>query len=298
MTSVHALDRALRETARVRVTEGGVSEDRVLGDRVLLDVADPVAVRLLRDALAVERTTDGHCMCLGDLAFEFFDGSDRRITVVGFHHGVSLRWPGWDGDALLRDGGQVLRWLADHGVNGPLEQEQRRRAARHEAQLDEERWKAAAPVAVRDLLDPAVTAAHTDGLLPQSTYSVVAQRLAQAIPDPVERAAALLVWYGSGTGRCSGYPVHEALPAPALAETPISHLIDALRSFPADARIDAGAVRHLCGWQSRPEQARDVGRLPIDLRERLLAAAQESGDDDKRHRAERWLGSPAERENR
>ncbi|MEV6598508.1 hypothetical protein AB0M36_16770 [Actinoplanes sp. NPDC051346] len=172
MTSMESLDQVLREVARVRVTEGGASEDRVLGEHILLDTADPAALRLLRGALAVEQTTDGHCMCLGDLAFEFFDSSDRRAAVVGFHHGVSLRWPGWDGDALLRDGGQV-------------------------------------------------------------------------------------------------------------------------KSFPTDARIDAGAVRHLCGWKSRPHQARDIGRLPIELRERLLAAAHESGDDDKRHRAQRWLSSPA-----
>lgn len=298
MTSVQALDQVLREIARVRVTEGGVSEDRVLGNRILLDVADPVAVRLLRGALAVEQTTDGYCMCLGDLAFEFFDSGDRRVAVVGFHHGVSLRWQGWDGDALLRDGGQVLRWLAEHGVNGPLNQEERRQAERHEKQLDEERWKDAAPAAVRDLLDLAITATHTDGRLPPGAYNLVAQRLSQAVPDPVERAAALLVWYGSGTGRCSGYPMHEDLPAPALAEIPISYLIEALQSFPTDNRIDAGAVRHLCGWKSRPNQARDIGRLPNELRERLLAAAQASGDDDKRHRAERWLSLPAKRQQR
>jgi len=290
-----ALDRALRDAVRVRVTEGGVSDDRVLGDHVLLDLTDPAAVRHLRSALAVEQITDGYCMCLGDLAFEFFDSDDRRAAVVGLHHGSSLRWRGWDGDAVLRDGDRVLRWLEEHSVPGPLEEQQKRQAERAEEQLALEQWKAAAPAAVRDLLELAVTASRTTGLLPPSTYSLVGQRLRQAVPDPVERAAALLIWYGSGTGRCSGFPMHEGLPAPALAETPIAHLVEALRSLPVDPRMDAGAVRHLCGWKSRPHQARDIDRLPPELRERLLAAAQAGGDDDTRGRAQRWLGPPARR---
>jgi hypothetical protein len=110
------------------------------------------------------------------------------------------------------------------------------------------------------------------------------------VPDPVQRAAALLSWYGSGSGRCSGFPLHEALPEAALAEIPIAHLLAALDVAPADARIDAGAVRHLCGWKSRRHQAADIAALPDDVRERLLAVARRSGDDDKRRRAERWLG--------
>ncbi|WP_131803431.1 MULTISPECIES: hypothetical protein [Pseudofrankia] len=256
----------------------------------MLDMADPAALRLLRGALAVDQTTDGYCMCAGELAFEFFDGSGWRIAVVGFHHGASLRWQGWDGDVRLRDGGRVLHWLADHGVVDPLARAAKRQRARQEAQLAQERWKTAAPAAVRDLVDLAVAASGSSGVLPRSVCSLVGRRLAEAIPDRVERAAALLIWYGSGTGRCSGYPVHEALPASALSDTPIGDLVEALQLFPTDARIVAGAVRHLCSWKSRTHQARDITRLSPELRARLLAVACESGDDDKHRRAERWLG--------
>jgi hypothetical protein len=227
-------------------------------------------------------------MCHGDLAFEFFDSSGRLTAVVGFHHANHLRWSGWDGDA-------PLRWLAEQGVEGPLVQEEQRQWETRELWLAEQRWRAAAPAAVHDLLDTAVAAGRADGLLPEGIHQLIVQRLEAAIPDPVERVSALLAWYGSGTGRLTGFPVYEALPEPELAETPIARLVQALYAYPGDARIDAGAVRHLCGWKARKHQARDVAKVPAELRARLLTAARESGDDDKRHRAQRWLGTPSGR---
>ncbi|MEU4620473.1 hypothetical protein AB0G04_10920 [Actinoplanes sp. NPDC023801] len=282
---MRTLDEMLSGAARVRVTTVGAPGDD------LLDLTDPAELELLREALAVGRATGGYCMCLGDLTFTFLDGGDRRIVDVGFHHGVALRWPGCDGDAPLLDGGRVLRWLARHGVDGPLAQEGQRQAVRQRERLAEEHWKAAAPAAVRDLLDLAIAAAHTTGVLPPSVPALVATRLAEAVPDRAERAAALLTWYGSGTGRYSGFPVHESLPAPALAATPIADLIDALQRFPGDVRVAAGAVRHLCGWRSRTHLTRDIARLPAEVRARLLAVARESDDDTTRRRAEQYLAT-------
>jgi hypothetical protein len=276
MTPGETLDEVLREAARVRVAKPGTGD-------VLLEVTDPAALCQLRDALAVAETTDGYCMCHGDLTFAFFTPDGQPSAVVGFHHASSLRWSGWDGDALLRDGDRVLHWLAAQGLDDPP-------AVRRAELPEQESWLAAAPPAVRDLLDLAVAATTGGGVLPPGVPALIIRRLAEAVPDPVARAAALLSWYGSGSGRCSGYPLHEALPEPALAEIPLAHLLAVLDAAPADARIDAGAVRHLCGWQSRRHQAADIAALPGDVRERLLAVARESGDDDKRRRAERWLG--------
>lgn len=288
MTSRTALDEVLRGSARVRVTNGGRSSEDVL-----LEVAEQAAVRQLRQALAVEQVTGEECMCFGDLAFEFFDCHGRPTAFVRFHHARSLSWSGWDGDALLRDGGAVLRWLAERGIEGLLEQEAHRQRERHESELAEQRWRHAAPEAVHDLLDGAVAASKSDGILRDGVCELVARHLEEAFSDPVERAGATLAWFGSGTGRCSGFPVHEALPEPALTETPIANIIQALHTYPTDAHIVAGAVRHLCGWQAREHQAADIAKLPAELRARLLTAARESGDDDKRNRAERWLGEAA-----
>jgi len=70
---------------------------------------------------------------------------------------------------------------------------------------------------------------------------------------------------------------------------PIADLLAGLADPRADERHDAGAVRHLLGWKTRPHQKQDVAGPPEPLRDRLLAHARRSGDSDKQGRAERWL---------
>ncbi|BCJ50704.1 hypothetical protein Asp14428_21790 [Actinoplanes sp. NBRC 14428] len=275
MAAVNALDELLGGASRVRVTKGG---------EVIADLTDPAALRELREALVVERVTDGACMCLGDLGFAFVGPGGERLAVIGFHYAASVRWPGWEGDAQLRDGARMLRWLAAYGIEGPPGRDEER--AREK--LARDGWLAAAPPAVRDLLDLAVAAASGNGVLPRGVSQLVRQRLIEAVPDPAERTAALLVWYGAGTGRYSGFPIYEALPEYALTETPIGELVAALRAHPGDPRVDAGALRHLCGWKSRKNLTRDVARIPPDLRERLRATSR-GGDPDLHRRAERLL---------
>ncbi len=286
MTSVNALDDVLRTAVRVRVTEGGTLAGEVRGWNVLLEADDPAALRQLRQALAVERVTGGLCMCLGDLALEFFDPAGQRLALVGLHHAVTIRWSGWDSDAQLRDGDEVLQWLAERGAAGPLAREQERQREREAAARAREEWFTAAPMTVRHYADAAI---RNGGIIPAAWSREVAQRLEFAFPDPVKRATTLLVWYASGSGLCSGFPAYEDLPQEALANLPITAIIEALQSSPDDDRVTAGAVRHLFSWKSRTAQQQDIAQLPADLRTRLLASARASGNDDKQRRAENWL---------
>jgi hypothetical protein len=129
--SQRSLDAMLGRVTRVRMLDGGVSGDRPLGKDVLLDVADSESIAALRDCLAIveDKSTFGHCMCLGDYALQFYAGR-RRAATIGLHHGRSIRWSAWKHDALLRDGLRLLAWLADQGAAAPLEayEEDQRRA--------------------------------------------------------------------------------------------------------------------------------------------------------------------------
>ncbi|MEV4643105.1 hypothetical protein AB0J80_37780 [Actinoplanes sp. NPDC049548] len=173
-----ALDEVLRAAVRVRVTEG---------DAVLAEVDDPGALEDLRRALAVRGTAGGSCMCRGDLGLEFHDRAGERVAVVSFHRPSAVRWAGWDEDAALGDGSLLPRWLAVHGVEETP------------PDSDRQRWIAAAPEAVRDLLDLAAAAAAGNGVFPQGVVRLVRARLREAVPDPAERARALRIWYAAGT---------------------------------------------------------------------------------------------------
>lgn len=281
-----ALDDVLGRAHTVRVSlVGGDGTDT--GLRV--DLSDPVESARLGKAMAVGSLPGFRCMCLGDVRFEMADRSGGPLAVVVLHHGETLRWERWESDAVLADGRLLLAWLDGHGMPEPMRQYEadRRRA---DARAAEERdWLAAMPAGPAAAADRMLDLSRTGGRPSPELLAELTERLRQSYADPVERVLALLSWYGSGSGRCSGFPVHEGVPGELLGRVPIADLVAALLDAGARERHDAGAVRHLAGWKSRPHQERDVAALPEPLRERLLAHARRSEDADKRGRAERWL---------
>jgi len=289
MSDESALNTVLDGACRVLVTDAGVHAGRPIPADVLIDEADPHAIDTLRVALTVEEFPGAMCMCTGDVAFEFFDGHDRVLAVVGLHHGDALRWSGWDGDAVLADGLAVLRWLDERGAARPLQQfaqdERRREGTRRAASA----WVEAMPRVLSELAPQMLEISQT-GIASAELLDQVHSQLWTSMPEATGRTLALLAWNGSGTGRCSGFPTHEELPGQLLRTVPIGEIITSLQDPRADTRHDAGAVRHLVGWKSRDKQKQDIDALPAQLRTRLLSQTLASGDADKQSRAQRWLG--------
>ncbi|MFF6787452.1 hypothetical protein ACFY9C_00025 [Streptomyces filamentosus] len=288
MDKTTALDNVLQQAHVVQV---GSVNGAGAGGEIRVDLSDPAESARLRTAMVVESLPGFRCMCLGDVRFEMFDRSGDRLAVVVLHHGVTLRWGQWEGDAVLLDGRLLLAWLDGHGLPGPMQQFEAGRLRAREGTEEERNWLAAMPVGLEGLAGRILGLSRTGGPPSPELLAELTDRLHLMFPDPVERVLALLNWYGSGSGRCSGYPVHEGVPGELLGRVPIADLLAALADPRAEERHDAGAVRHLVGWKTRPRQKRDVARLPDPLRARLLAHACRSGDSDKQGRAERWLAT-------
>ncbi|MFK0214338.1 hypothetical protein [Streptomyces sp. NPDC090298] len=289
MNGTTALDQVLQRADLVRV--GSVHEAGADGE-FRVNLCDPAESDQLRAAMAVESLPGTHCMCLGDVRFELFDRDGERLAVVVLHHGAALRWEAWESDAILADGHLFLAWLAGHGVPGPMRQfEADRQRAEQEAQ-DERDWLAAMPAALEGLAERILSPSRTGRRPSPELLSELTHRLRLTLPDPVERTLALLHWYGSGSGRHFGHPLHEDVPGQLLGAVPIADLLAALTDPRAGDRHDAGAVRHLAGGKTRPDQKRDIARVPEPLRARLLARTRRCADPDEQRRAERWLAPP------
>ncbi|MFF0292272.1 hypothetical protein ACFYST_03180 [Kitasatospora sp. NPDC004614] len=281
-----ALDSVLQQAHLVRVSPVPGSG---LDGELRVDLSDPAESARLRTVMAVESLPGIQCMCLGDVRFEVFDRNGGPLAVLFLHHGATLRWDEWESDAVLTDGRPLLAWLAGHGMPGPMRQFEADRRQAEKTAEEQHHWLAAIPAGLEETADRILDLSRTGRMPSPELLAELTDRLQLTFPDPVERTLALLAWHGAGSGRCSGYPIHEDVPGQLLADVPITDLLAALTDPRADERHDAGAVRHLVGWKTRPRQKRDLARVPVALRARLLAHARRSGDSDKQGRAERWL---------
>src|SRR5262245_21528902 len=118
LPSQASLDALFGDTRRARITDVCVFEDE---NTILLEV-EGADVAIVRYLLRIkDHTRSFHCSCDGDLAVELY-GEAGLVATIGFHHGRSIRVPGWSSDAMLLDGPALLRWIAERGVRGPLDE--------------------------------------------------------------------------------------------------------------------------------------------------------------------------------
>jgi hypothetical protein len=257
--TLSALDDVLRDAASVRI-----SEVEWYGE-IAVDLSDERDRDRLRAAMKVDSLPGHVCACRGQVRFEFLDAQGEGLTVVVLHHGVSLAWKWESGNAELTDGVVLLRWLAEHGMPGPMlpPSERPERLA----------WIAAMPPALEEMTGDLV--GHFEMAADSSHVFEARKRLRDL--DSVTCVLQLLTWSAAGTGRPSQYPRYEDVPGLILRDVPIAEIVAALQDPRADQRHDAAAARLLLVGPNRIQQRLDVARLPGPLRVRVREAAAARG---------------------
>lgn len=256
---------------RLRVIDGGMVGNKAEGDRVLLDVTDAASIASLRECLAIVDTDDMlHCLCSGDPTLELFRGK-RRVATIGLHHGQSIRWGKWWGDAELRDGARLRQWLAERGVTGPAEKVEESLRSQREREAELERRRLNTPPCLLPYWDELMSIEFFASSAPE--FAVLRRALADTYPDPRAQATTLLRWLGSA-GRRGGEPeFYELIAEMLLMRYPLTVLLGALEAAPHDETLLAGAVRLFNGGCFRHQRAADRAALPAEWQKRLLEYA-------------------------
>ena len=187
---VHGWDEALRdevkEADRLRVRSGGTCHRKPEKETTLFEEKEAAAVRALLASIAVDEPESGfHCMCCGEPSIEVYRG-DALLATLAVHHGRSIRWSEWPGDALLTVDGSVAvnSWLAKHGVTGPSDEFEKSQAAQRASQRRAERSKEILGAGLYDALRAARSA------------DAIQQAFEGGEPDAVRRARIALELFG------------------------------------------------------------------------------------------------------
>ncbi|MCU0726267.1 MAG: hypothetical protein MUE73_10825 [Planctomycetes bacterium] len=231
------LRRAVQGCDRVRVRSGGTCHRDEAGEKTLAEVTKLTDILALLRGIGIdEAASGGGCFCCGDPTFEFYRG-EKLLAMVGWHHGEALRWEGgtWSGDGALtsKSAEFLCRWLAEHGVEGPLallgEKRARERAA-------EERMRRAAKI-----LPPPVCAR----LEAARSRAEAEAALGGIDKDPIASALALLRLYGCHEGNWDRYTLPESAARRLLVKLPPEVLGEAFGRLGSDAWALTGAARFI-----------------------------------------------------
>ena len=231
---------------KVVIKDGGVGDKHALSNKVLLSITKREEINRLSELLEIDESITGcYCMCLGTYAFELFSGEFIKATI-GFHHGVSIRYHEWNGDAELARKEELLSFLAELGFTKPLEErlEKLRLAAKSELTLEE--WLEIAPKCFEKYIGEILS----NGVISDESTNSLIYELNVEIPSQLEQVKVLLKSFGKTNRYWSAYDCYEGLPFQILKKFEMQKIIESYLSTEKDYMITKGLGRFLCHFES------------------------------------------------
>lgn len=233
---------------KVVIKDDGVCEEKAISDRVLLTLTEEIKIRQLSNYLQIDEANTGfYCMCFGTYAIELYSNSQLKATI-GFHHGVSIRYHYWNGDAGLAKSDELLYFLAEQGLTKPLDERTEEKRNMEADRVAERKWLEIAPACFKKYCSEICT--MEEGYLPELLTA-----LNNEIPDKQMRIIKLLQTFGRTDNFWTAYPVYEELPNTILKTYTTKEIINAYISSDRNYKTRMGLGRFLCSFEFK--QARE-----------------------------------------
>jgi hypothetical protein len=249
----------------IQIKSDGVSHDTAISSNVVLKIADPEHIAKFEKLITIEEPEEEfYCMCMGDHAIELLADSKIKATI-GLHHGVSIRYHEWQGDAMLQYSDEFLLFLQELGLGKPyLDREQNLKMA-EESDLEDRIW-----------LDnsPACFSKYWDEIndFDTSYFPDLLRDLEAEFPDGETRIIAVLHSFGTSSNLWTGYSMYEAVSQKVLDLHELQEVIDAYLNSSKNHVVSIGLGRYLFSWDYRNELEKHLGRLTEEVLAHLAKA--------------------------
>ncbi|WP_460735227.1 hypothetical protein [Lysobacter tyrosinilyticus] len=208
--------------------------------------------------------------------------SCQQVEV--FRDGKMLGGAGAAGSPkVLNDLMASLQLPLSHSLED-MEKSQEAENARNAA--GRKRFLAAMPSSIEPFWD--ADANFQQGMLPfGKPMEDLRAAFTSANPDRDAAIQTLLVWFGSGSGRWSGFPGYEEIAEQLLLDYPTDRIIAAAQAPDASDALLEGAARYFAGWYFSKRHPQDRALVPASLKQRLLEHTLHTGDTDDEDRRDR-----------
>lgn len=224
------------------IKEGGVYNDNAMSDEVVLTLTEQDKVKRFSELLEIDELNIGfYCMCLGSYAIELHSSGKLKATF-GFHHGVSIRYDKWSGDAELTHSDKLLEFLSEQGLTKPLQD-----------RLDEKRNMESDRIAERKWLEIAPKCFTTYwaqiNSFDQNYFPSLINDFNLEFPDKQKQIIILLQTYGKTENLWTAYPSYEELPNNILKTFDTKEIIEAYLNSDRNYKTRKGLGRYLCSFE-------------------------------------------------
>jgi hypothetical protein len=249
------LAKLFSEVDKVVIKDSGVYEDKAMSDKIVLIISQSDKIQKLHGLLEIdEKNTGFYCMCLGNYAIELYANKELKATI-GFHHGVSIRYDKWNGDAELAKSDDLLIFLSEENLVKPLHDRIEEKRNMEADRIAERRWLDIAPRCFSKYWTQ-IKSFDTD------YFGSLIDDLNSEIPDREKQIIALLQTFGRTDNFWTAYPIYEELPNDILVLFEFGEIISAYLKSDKNYKTRQGLGRFLCSFEFKKERKKYLNQIP------------------------------------
>lgn len=257
---------------KVVIKDDGVYEDKAMSDKVVLTISQSDNIQKLNDLLKIDELNTGfYCMCLGTNAIELHSGTHIQATI-GFHHGVSIRYNKWNGDAQLAKSDDLLAFLAEQGFTKPLKDRIREKRNMEKDRIVESKWLDTAPKSFKNYWTQINS-------LETGFFTSLVNDLNQEIPDRNKQIIVLLQTFGQTENFWTAYPSYEELPNDILKTFETKEIITAYLNSDRNYKTRKGLGRFLCSFEFKKIRKKHLKHIEQEVIDDLQKCFKHLNDE-------------------
>ncbi len=232
---------------KVVIKDGGVNETKAMSDKIVLTISQADIIQKLSTLLQInEENTGFYCMCLGTYAIELYASTEIKATI-GFHHGVSIRYHYWNGDAELAKSDELLNFLAEHGLTKPLDDRKVQERKMEADRIAERKWLDIAPKCFQKYWSQICS-------IDNNYFVSLVEELNLELPNRQKQIVTLLQTFGMTENFWTFYPSYENLPNDILKTFETEEIIKAYLNSDRNYKTRSGLGRYLCSYEFKKKR--------------------------------------------
>ncbi|MDF2383753.1 hypothetical protein JMG10_19895 [Nostoc ellipsosporum NOK] len=256
---------------KVVIKDSGVYETKAISEKIVLTISQADKIQKLNKLLQIDENNTGfYCMCLGTYAIELYSNTEIKATI-GFHHGDSIRYHYWHGDAALAKSNELLNFLAEQGLREPLANREEQERSMEEDRTVERKWLDIAPRCFQKYWKQICSRDY-------NYFVPLVRDLNLEIPDREDQIITLLQTFGKTENFWTAYPSYEELPNDILKLYAIEEIIKAYVNSDRNYKIRRGLGRYLCSFEFKKIRKKQLKYITTEVIDDLEKCFESIGE--------------------